>query len=84
MDNNKAGNGSESPAGIQLHFPFHVDRNTHYEVTDIDGNLTDPKRAHEVAGDPSYQVRLPKTCGSCAASALAKAAYTSEVPIDGR
>ena len=77
MDNDKAGRlqeiSEDFPGGLPLHsIPVLK------SVTGGPGVTTvyDPATAHTRAGDPSYQTRLPESCGLCKAEALAKASYS--------
>ena len=77
MDNDKAGGlqeiSADFPGGLPLHsIPVIRSRTGGPDVATV----YDPKTAHTRAGDPSYQTRLPETCGLCKASAIAKASYT--------
>ena len=78
MDNDKAGGlqgiSEDFPGGLPLHsIPVIKSVTGGPDVTTV----YDPKTAHSRAGDPSYQVRLPETCGLCKAAALGKASYSS-------
>ena len=79
MDNDKAAQVVGTPEGFQLPLPLH-DIPVIRSVTggpDVD-TVYDPKTAHTRAGDPSYQVRLPESCGLCKAAAIAKTSYSKD------
>ena len=75
MDNDKAGGLQEISADFPGGLPFHVIPSARYVTGGPDGYIRyDPKTAHTRAGDPSYQIRLPETCGLCKAKELSEAA----------
>ena len=78
MDNDKAAKAVGTPEGFQLPLPLHDLPVLRYVTGGGDADTRyDPKTAHTRAGDPSYQTRIPGSCGLCQAEALAKASYSS-------
>ena len=77
LDNDKAAKAVGTPEGFQLPLPLHDLTSLKYVISEPDADSRyDPQTAHTRAGDPSYQTRLPGSCGLCQAQALAKASYT--------
>ena len=77
MDNDKAADHEEISEDFPHDRPLHVKTDTitvRWEVNRGGITGSDPQTAHNAAGDPLYEKRLPETCGSCQAEALAKAA----------
>ena len=80
MDNDKAGGQREISEDFPGGLPFHVIPSVKYVSGDPDGSYRyDPQTAHTRAGDPSYQERIPESCGLCKAQELsAKATQIAE------
>ena len=77
MDNDKAGGHQEISADFPGGLPLHSIPVVRFVTGGPDvATVYDPQTAHTRAGDPSYQVRLPESCGLCKAAAIAKASYS--------
>ena len=80
MDNDKAvGNqeiSEDFPGGLPLHASPAI--GMRYEVKSGGTIRSDPKTAHDAAGDSLYEKSLPESCGLCKAQELASAARPSD------
>jgi len=75
MDNYKAGRTGQNPEDSSQGDPLHVKRFiARWRAGDVNELRFDPETAHARAGDPSYETRIPASCGLCQAQELSQKA----------